>query len=163
MNKISITILFLSLSMFSFSQAPLEKGNIQLNAGFGISSWSNPVYFGADYGVSDLITIGTEVSYQSYKQFSTTSTIIGIQANGNYHFNELLNVPSIWDIYAGLNVNYYNWTIKNSNSSLIDDEPFGLGGQIGVRYFFSEKFAFNLEFGGGNVNSGGKIGITYKL
>jgi len=149
--------------MYSFSQAPLEKGNIQLNAGFGFSSWSNPIYFGADYGLKDNISMGAEVSYQSYKTLGFTSTIIGVQANGNYHFNELLKIPSKWDVYAGLNVNYYNWIIKNSNSSLIDDEPFGLGGQIGARYFFSEKFAVNLEFGGGSVNNGGKIGVTYKL
>lgn len=164
MKKLSIVSLLL-ISFYSYSQAPLEKGRIQLNAGFGFSSWSNPIYFGGDYGLNDLITLGAEVSYQSYKAFDIKSTIIGVQANGNYHFNELLDIPSEFDVYAGLNVNYYSWTFKdsNSNTSLIDDEPFGIGAQIGGRYFFNEKIAINLEFGGGNATSGGKIGVTYKL
>ncbi|WP_366185107.1 hypothetical protein [Flavobacterium ovatum] len=42
-------------------------------------------------------------------------------------------------------------------------ENLGLGLQIGGRYFFTDRFGINLQFGGGNVTSGGKIGITYKL
>jgi len=39
----------------------------------------------------------------------------------------------------------------------------GIGGQIGGRYYFTEKFGVNLEFGGGNAYSGGKLGISIKL
>lgn len=144
-------------------QAPLEKNNIQLNVGFGASSWGNPIYFGADYGLDNNFTIGVQASYQSYKTFGITSTILGIQGNGNYHFNELLKIPSKWDVYAGLNLNYYSWKIKDDNSYFVDDEPFGVGGQIGGRYFFNDQFAVNMELDGGNATSGLKIGVTYKL
>jgi hypothetical protein len=160
---INLSVLLLTIS--SFAQAPLEKGKIQLNAGFGTSNWSTPIYFGADYMISNPITIGLEASYQSYTTYGIKSTIIGLQANGNYHFNELLEISNEWDAYAGLNLNYYNWKFKDSdtNTHLVDDEPFGVGVQIGGRYFFNEKFAVNLEFRSGNVTTGGKIGITYLL
>lgn len=118
-----------------------------------------------DYGITDNITIGAEVSYQAYKIYDIKSTILGLQANANYHFNKVLNIPNKWDCYAGLSVNYYNWTIKDAdtNTSLVDDTPFGVAGQVGGRYFFNEKIAVNFELGGGNATSGGKIGITYKL
>ena len=163
MKKTIKLLLFLLFTAFSFSQAPLEKNRLQLNAGFGFSSWSNPIFIGIDYGINDVVTIGGEVSYQSYKNYDITSVIIGIQANGNYHFNKLFVIPSQWDFYAGLNVNYYIWTIKDSDNSFVDDKPFGLGAQIGGRYFFNDKIAINLEFGGGNATSGGKIGVTYKF
>lgn len=161
--------LFACVTFFIFTvsnaQAPLEKGKIQLNAGFGTSGWGTPVYVGADYGITDVITIGAEVSYQSYEVYDIKSTIVGLQINGNYHFNEILKISSEWDFYAGLSANYYNWTIKdsNSNSSLVDDTPFGVSAQVGGRYFFNDRFAIHLELGGGNATSGGKIGVTYKL
>ena len=85
-----------------------------------------------------------------------------IEINGNYHFNTLLDIPTNWDFYAGLNLGFYFW---NSD----DDYPgtrssgLALGGQIGGRYYFSKKFGINLEAGGANAFSGGKFGVTIKL
>ena len=164
MKKI-VTLLSLFAVSIAFAQSPLEKNKVQLNAGFGTSSWGTPVYFGADYGVSDIITIGAEASYQSYKYFQVTSTIIGFQANANYHFHEVFKLPKEWDLYAGLNLNYYKWNVGDANNSvsIVDDKPFGVGGQIGARYYINDKFAINIEGSGGNINNGGKIGVTYKL
>jgi len=39
----------------------------------------------------------------------------------------------------------------------------GRGAQIGGRYYFTQKVGINLELGGGNAFSGGKIGLTFKL
>lgn len=160
-----INLSMLLLTLFSFAQSSLEKGKIQLNAGFGTSNWSTPIYVGADYTISNSITVGLEASYQSYTTYGVKSTILGFQANGNYHFNEIFELPNEWDVYAGLNLNYYSWKFKDSdaNTFLVDDEPFGVGIQIGGRYFFNEKFARNLELRTGNITTGGKIGITYLL
>lgn len=38
--------------------------NLQLNAGTGISGWGIPVYVGLDYGVTNEITVGAELSYR---------------------------------------------------------------------------------------------------
>lgn len=164
MKKISCAV-FTLVSILAVAQAPLEKGKLQLNGGFGFSSWGSPVYVGADYGIHNMITLGSELSYQTYSYLGIKSTIIGIQFNGNYHFNEILDIPSEWDFYAGLNASYYNWNVKDSNTniSFTEDEPFGISAQVGGRYFFNDKFGVNLEYGGGSVTNGGKIGITYKL
>src|SRR5680860_1917862 len=85
---------------------------------------------------------------------------------GNYHFNELLEMPSNWDLYMGLSLGFIVFSSKwdgpgssieyagNGNSGLY------LYAQIGGRYFFSDNIAVNLQLGGGNYFSGGKIGIT---
>jgi hypothetical protein len=39
----------------------------------------------------------------------------------------------------------------------------GIGAQVGGRYYFTDKFGVNVEIGGGNAFSGGKIGVSIKL
>ena len=146
------------------AQAPLEKGTLQLNTGLGTSGWGTPVYLGVDYGLENNITLGTEISYRSYDRYGFKMNILGIQGNANYHFNEILEIPSKWDLYAGLSLNYYYWNFKDEYAEdVVDNTSFGVGIQIGGRYFFNDHFGVNIEGGGGNATSGGKIGITYKF
>ena len=160
MKKIALLLAVFAFS-FANAQAPLEEGGIQLNAGVGTSGWGTPVYVGLDFGVAPNITVGGELSFQSYNTGGYKNNIFGIQANGNYHFNEVLNIPSEWDFYAGANLNYYNWS--KASGYVGDADNFGIGLQVGGRYFFSDNFGLNLQVGGGNVVSGAKIGITYKF
>ena len=160
---------FLLLALFAFgfanAQAPLEEGGLQLNAGIGTSGWGTPVYAGLDYGVARNFTLGGELSYQSYNTVGYKNNILGVQANGNYHFNELLNIPSEWDLYGGASLSYYSWSSKFNGSKVDYDgaDDIGVGLQVGGRYFFNDKFGVNLQFGGSSALSGGKVGITYKL
>jgi outer membrane immunogenic protein len=164
--KKSITILLLSFitALAVNSQSPLGKGNKQLNAGFGFSGWGVPLYVGLDFGVNKDISLGIEGSFRSYNQNYTgssyKSTIFGFSGNGNYHFNTILDIPSNWDFYAGLNIGYYFWYTPSDYPGT-SSSGLGLGAQIGGRYFFSKNFGLNLEFGGGNEFSEGKFGITY--
>lgn len=147
------------------AQASLDKGATQLNAGVGFSTWGVPVYVGIDYGVTSDITVGGEFSYRSYSAYSGyRQSIIGISANGNYHFNRILNLPSEFDLYAGVSLGYYIVSSNDTYDGVKSTASSGLGfsGQVGARYFFTNNFGLNLEFGGGNV-SGGKFGITYKF
>ncbi|MDZ4181642.1 MAG: hypothetical protein U1B83_02100 [Candidatus Cloacimonadaceae bacterium] len=149
-----------------FAQNPLAQGQTQFNAGVGFSSWGVPIYLGLDYGISRDVSLGGEFSYKSYRERWQNNnydhSIIGISGNLNYHFNHVLNIPSNWDFYAGLNVGFYVW-----NTPDVYDGPhrsgLGLGAQIGGRYYFTENFGVNLELGGGNAFSGGKLGVTIKL
>lgn len=166
---------FLSLFLFPISialvaQGSLPKGGKQVNAGIGFSSFGVPIYVGADFGVHESITIGPRISYRKYTEkyfgdkYSQTLTVISF--NGNYHFNQLLSIEDKWDVYAGLTLGYYIWSdVKWNNSSINgfggEASGVGLDAQIGARYFFNEKWAVNLEFGGG-TGSGGIFGITYK-
>mgnify|MGYP000985154404 CR=1 FL=1 len=166
MKKHLLTVSFLLLSNFIFSQSPIAKGESQVNAGIGLSSWGVPVYVGLDYGVHPDISIGGELSYRSYNDkydnISYDHSVIGISGNGNYHFNRVLEIPSKWDLYAGLNLGFYIWNSPDGYEGS-HSTGLGLGAQIGGRYFFSDKIGINLEFGGGNAFSGGKLGLTFKL
>lgn len=162
MKKVILSLALLAGFTASKAQGSLEKGKAQINAGLGFSSWGIPVYAGFDYAVSKNITIGAEGSYRSYDNIGYKFSIIGVSGNANYHFNELFDLPKKMDLYAGLNLGYYIYNTPNGygGASL---SAFGISGQAGFRYFFTNKIGGNLEFGGGNATSGGKIGLTFKL
>lgn len=159
---------FLAMVTGASAQATLGEGNLQLNAGVGLSGVGTPFYVGADYGVTQDITAGAEFSYRS-KTFNTLLgdvkyTAFGVSANGNYHFNRILDLPSEWDLYAGISLGYINWSSSNSaySASSSYDSGIFLFAQAGARYFFNEKWGANLELSGGSL-SGGKVGVTYKF
>lgn len=166
-KKVAVFIVLFCGFSYCFAQAPLGNGGKQVNAGFGFSGWGVPIYAGLDFGVHPDITIGPQLSYRSYREtyrfggdrYRYNHSIFVIGFNGNYHFNTLLEIPSEWDFYAGLTLGYYIWS---SPSGYLGnrDSGIGLDGQIGGRYFFSDQFGINLEFGGGTT-AGGKFGITY--
>jgi outer membrane immunogenic protein len=166
MKKLILASCLLVISHVSFSQYALSKGNSQFNAGLGLSSWGVPIYAGIDVGVHRDISAGGELSYRGYHdKYGDTQynhNVIGLAANGNYHFNTLLNIPRAWDFYAGLNLGFYFW---NSDADYPGSRTTGLqlGAQVGGRYYFTERFGLNLEVGGANAFSGGKFGITLKL
>lgn len=166
MKKLTLIGSFLVLGLtLAFAQAPPGKGGKQLNAGLGFSGWGVPVYAGMDFGVHQDITIGPKVSYRrhSYRAggINWDQSLIVLGFNGNYHFNTLFNMPSEWNFYAGLTAGYYIWSDNEYDSA--PRSRMYLDAQIGGRYFFSDKFGVNLEFGGGAGTGGGSFGITLKL
>lgn len=166
MKKQLLILSFLLFSSLIYAQSPIAKGESQINVGLGLSSWGVPVYIGFDHGVHPDITVGGELSYRSYSDkyanVNYDHSVIGISGNGNYHFNRVLEIPKNWDFYAGLNLGFYIWNSPSDYHGSHSSE-LGLGAQVGGRYYFSDKIGLNLEFGGGNAFSGGKIGLTFKL
>ena len=168
MKKVSIlaALTLLLVSFNAFSHSPLPIGRSQLNVGVGLSEWGIPIYIGIDHSVHKDITLGAEFSYRSYNENWKNNyyrhNIMGFSGNANYHFNSLLHIPTNWDFYAGANLGFYSW---NSPKNYDGNRTSGLGisGQIGGRYYFSNTVGVNLEFGGGNAFSGGKLGISIKL
>lgn len=166
MKKKIFTVLF-GCTMFinAFAQAPIDKGQAQFNGGFGFSSWGLPVYLGFDYGVHKDVTVGGEVSFRSYRNkwgnVFYQHQIMGIAGNFNYHFNSLLSIPHPWNFYAGLNAGFFLWRSPDGYGGRASG--LGIGGQVGGRYYFNDKIGINLELGGGNAVSGGKLGISIKL
>jgi len=161
-----VSMMFM-LCKFGYTQGTVPLGQAQLNIGVGLSEYGTPVYLGIDYGALKNLTIGGELSFRSYDEswdrYTYRRNITGLSANGNYHFNSVLALPPKFDFYAGLNLGFYYWSSPDANYHGDHNSGLGLGAQIGGRYFFTRKLGMNLEFGGGNAFSGGKIGLTFKL
>ena len=167
MKKVWIIFSLLIITILSINaQRPFGKGKYQINGGLGFSDWGIPVYTGVDYGVHRDLTVGLEGSFRTYNEDITgaiyNSTIFGLSAIGNYHFNTLIGIPWNWDIYTGINLGYFYWSLP-PNYPGTGSSGVGFGAQIGGRYFFNENLGLNLEAGVGKYFSGGKIGITYIL
>lgn len=166
MKRAILSVLLFSSAVFLAAQAPLPNGGKQLNAGVGLSSWGVPVYIGLDFGVHPDISVGGELTLRSYdekwKKEYYRHLVAGLSGNGNYHFNRVLDIPSQWDFYAGLNLGFFIFSSPDGYPGA-RSSGLGLGAQIGGRYFFNSKLGINLEFGGGNAFGGGKFGITAVL
>jgi len=166
MKRQVLTIILIIAVLPVFAQSPVPKGQSQFNAGVGLSSWGVPVYLGLDFGVHKDITVGGELSYRGYHdRYNDTRynhSVIGISGNGNYHFNSVLNIPTNWDLYAGLNAGFYIWDSARDYPGS-HTSGLGIGAQVGGRYYFSDSIGINVEFGGGNAFSGGKVGISILL
>ena len=166
MKKLLLVMVVIASGLVANSQAALSAGKYQFNAGFGLSDWGIPIYAGVDYGLENNFTVGGEMSFRSYSESvngkSYRDIITGISGNINYHLNEVLNVPDNFDVYGGLNLGFYAWSTPSGYAGS-HSSGLGLGAQLGGRYYFTDKLGVNLEFGGGNAFSGGKIGLTIKL
>jgi hypothetical protein len=151
----------------TFAQCPIDKGQIQLNAGIG-SSFTNliPFYVGLDYGIYKDITLGGNIVYGTETDNEFNQTLIGITANANYHFNSILDISNKWDIYTGLDLGYNIWSISLKSSYYdikvnANVSAFVIGVQVGARYYFTNKFRVNIEFGTGTgAFSDASIGVS---
>ncbi|TLX71480.1 hypothetical protein E9993_20215 [Labilibacter sediminis] len=146
--KLLFAFLFVSgVLLAQNGQAPLSQGEKQLNMGLGFNGSGIPIYGGIDFAVHDDVTLGPQVNLLIDDESS-----FSVAFRGDYHFNRLLNIPSNWDVYAG----------ANAGLGIGDDFPLELGIQIGGRWYWSDKWGLNLEFGGGK-NFGTTLGVSMKF
>lgn len=170
--KSLLLLAFLPLITFSQGEQSFSTGERMVNFGLGFSSRGVPIYGNYEVAITPDITVGGQLSFSYYSEkvsgytyHNTDFTIVGF---GNYHFNDLFNIPSQWDTYAGLNLGYsFRGTSTNIPGDKNDvysypDSGLYLGIQVGGRYFWNDLWAINLELGGGSA-FGGKIGVTYRL
>ena len=162
MKKSLILIITIFLLSNVYAQFPLSKGQSQLNLGLGLSSKGIPIYGGIDVALNREFTVGGELGIRSFTENTYKQNVVSISANANYHFNEVLEMSNAWDLYAGLSLGFNIWSTSNNNPST-GTSGLGLAAQIGTRFKVSRKLSLNLEFGGGNIFSGGKFGITTPL
>lgn len=163
MRILAVLVPLILCVLMSFGQSSLPIGEKQLNVGSGKSTGGVPIYVGLDYGLSQDITLGGEFSARrslgGWKEPQYREDLLGLGANINYHFNRLIGIPGEWDAYIGLNGGYY-FNISTSQ----DYNGFGVGGQLGGRYFIDNNIAIHLEFGPrSNGLAGINLGITYKF
>lgn len=144
MKLFILSILTIFTISFANAQSPIGEGGVQFNGALGIHDKdATPVFLGLDYGIAPNFTVGANAGIGG--------SLLLIGANGNYHFDELLSLPSKWNVYGGANIGLYSFKQK----SALD-----LGLQIGGRYFFSDTIGANLEFGGGTNVTGAKLGVS---
>jgi len=165
--KVTLIAILFTLGFLTVNaQAPIGIGEVQINAGLGFSNSGVPIYGGFDIGVHEDITVGGEVSFRFYDDSWNGSTynhtMIGFAGNANYHLNTVLEIPREWDVYGGINLGFY-LVSSDAGYGGQENSGFGLGAQVGGRYYFNEKYGINLEFGGGSTFSGGKIGVSIRL
>lgn len=174
MKKAGIFLLLIIIGINGWSQSEQSfvKGEQLLNFGLGFSNRGLPIYGNYEKAVSPDITVGGQLSFSYYTDYNGgykyNNSVITFVGFGNYHFNEILNIPSIWDFYAGLNLGYsFINTYSNIPEQTQDyynypNSGLYLGIQIGGRYFWNDQWGLNFEIGGGTA-FGGKIGVTYRL
>ena len=146
--KLLIALIFISGSIYAQSgEAPLSKGDRQLNFGLGFSSHGLPVYAGMDFAFHNDWTAGPVIKLVMDNDFG-----FGLLGRVDYHWNRLIGIPSNWDFYLGANV------------GVLSQDGFDVAGglQLGGRYYWDEKWGVNLEFGGG-TGFGGAVGVSMKL
>ena len=166
MKRLILAVALLVAVIAIFAQNPVAVGQTQFNFGVGFSNWGVPIYAGFDYGVGKDVTLGGDFSFNSYREnFQSNDynhSIFGIAGDINYHFNYVLNIPTNWDLYAGLNLGYYIWESPNDYPG-DHNSGIGIGAQLGGRYYFTDTVGLNLELGGSSAFSGGKFGLSIKL
>lgn len=155
MKKFTLLLIFVASGLFASAQgaAPLSKGEQQMNFGISFDGQGIPLYFGMDWAVHNDITVGGMAAFNL-----DGLDYLNLAARGDYHFNRLLNIPSDWDFYAGANLGF-----RLGFSDYNGDDGLDLGAQIGGRWFWSDKWGLMLEGGGGQLGSGGRIGLTMKM
>lgn len=171
--RTNFNLLFAILAIafvFNMEQAqaqynPYDDGRKIGTVGVGFSNNGVPIFGRLEVPVVDNITVGGGLSYRRRSSGFFNLSVLGISALGNYHFNELLELPDEFDFYAGVSLGYYIWNISADDDDLVyrgsESSGIGFDAQIGGRYFFTDNIAANLEFGGGNQTAGGTIGISF--
>jgi hypothetical protein len=145
-----ITILgILSFTIMAQSgESALPRGNKQLNLGLGFNTHGFPIYAGLDFAVHNNVTLGPLLKIR----FDDNNTSVILVGRVDFHWNQLMGIPSNWDFYTG----------GNLGARFRDGIYLDLGLQIGGRWYFSDKLGINLEFGGGR-GFGTLLGISIRL
>ena len=109
------------------AQAWDGEGDIKVYAGYANVGGKSGFEIGSDYALSDFISIGGQITYVNVKKHDEghNNFLLGYDLSlmGNYHWAEVLKLPSVLDIYSGASVGLRT-----------------AGLQAGVRYNFSETF-----------------------
>jgi hypothetical protein len=147
------TSLIVALSSQDSKAQLYEKGKIVGDAGLYFPSGATIIKAGASYGVADNLGAGAQLQYFSLSGFSA----VGLFGKINYDFAPAIG--SLGDkvfLYGGGTLGTY----------FTEGSQFGILGQIGGGYMFTDKLGANAEIQFGIVNGSGSqfgLGVVYKL
>lgn len=176
MNKV-LTALFLLGAFFGSQSLSAQPDSKYFNLGVGLSTWGIPVFGTVEIPLefpNQSIVVGGSFrsKRESFNYLGSSSswrhTIVGLEGGWNYYFDELLDVPSEFDLYGGARLNYYFWSTRLTDTIDGYDETYsgsqgglGFGLAVGGRYHFKSNKSIFAEVGGGSVLSGGRVGLSF--
>ncbi len=142
MKKV-LTIIALAGVLFLESNSASAQAQKYLNIGGAGTGF----YGSIEFPVSSAITLAPLFS----TDYNFNSLVFA--GKGNYYLDNVFDLDSAWDIYAGVNL---GWRLETGN------DGFNWGLQVGARWFWSDKWGINGEVGGGSGVLGG-VGLTMKM
>ena len=184
--KKQILLALALISVAYTAQAQYEKGDVSLNLGasfgligygygyYGSGSGFIPITISGEYSLNEQFGVGAYAGYfsRSYGSGDFRFTALSFGARGIFHAGPLLRDKAGWDLseklglYAALllGVETMSWKYRDDNLSgyYNNGSRMIFGPTVGVRYFFSPRFAGFFEAGRGAYGIG-TIGITAKL
>jgi outer membrane protein W len=140
-----------------------------------------PIGVTYEYGVSSKFSVGAQVAYSTMKNVVTEKD--GISAGKDYIETQKLNQLSVifrgnyhfgkgpkFDPYAGLGLGYGNfkYTVSDNDPSntfnlgLSVPGAFGITGQLGAKYYFSDNIGAYAEVGY-LAGSFAQVGVSFKF
>lgn len=167
---LAIVVLIFALSFQLEAQKSFQKGNVLLNPGVGLGSnygliysgFRPSVFFSADFGVHDYVSVGPYVG----ATFFNGVTGVDFGARGNFHWWQLLDdkvekdlLQDQLDIYATL---WLGGEIGTGSFNF--GRGFDAGFTQGIRWYpkANNRFALFGEFGWTPI-SYSTIGATIKI
>jgi hypothetical protein len=151
----------------------IDTSKVFINAGIGLGPTGGykmgvpPLSISADFKlpVKLPITVGGIFTFAQWKYSFTPYDFawnnIGFGVRGMYHFNLVKNL----DTYAGLTLGYVIQTFDGGNYSgagYAGTSFFLFGGNIGLRYFFTNNIGAYLEVGYSGLQFAG-LGLSLKF
>ncbi|MFC4816215.1 MULTISPECIES: DUF6646 family protein [unclassified Flavobacterium] len=138
-NKILTLVFLFSAFLANAQQAYTGKGDTKMHIGANFQDGGTGLNVGSDFGLGENISIGFSASYLlDVKEVTVADETIkpkfkdriDAKLRFNANIGNVMTLPEQIDIYPGLDLGVKNF-----------------GGHLGVRYFFSEGFGLQTEFG----------------
>ena len=130
------------------AQAWDGEGDIKVYAGYANVGGKSGFEIGSDYALSDFISIGGQITYVNVKKHDEghNNFLLGydLSLTGNYHWAEVLKLPSVLDIYSGASVGLRTGGLQAGVRDNFS-ETFGLYGQVRQNLF--KTFGDDVEHG----------------
>lgn len=166
-KKLIITLILLVVTLNVFSQASYRKDDFQINLGASVANYGIPVYLSFEYFSDNFFSFRADFNYRNYpyrNMGETTRIQAFCTAFGvSYHFSEHLPIVDNVDLYGGGDLGVVFFDYPHNYNGIYPKTRLSIGGHAGARYFFTNKFAGNVEVGGGSVFWEARVGLTFKL
>lgn len=142
MKNLFFTFIIFIFTLPVFAQSYEGQGDMKFDVGYEIYGKGTGIKTTFDYGLGELFSVGLGASFY----LSNEVNDYFIYGRTSLHFGELLDLPCRLDIYPGIELGY------------LSSNDIGIGGYLGIRYFFSEKIGVFAEIG-----NNGSVGISINL